>query len=259
MQADADTRYSSGYVLEMRAAANGQRNFLVEGISDPCSGFDQRYSGYRALSERVDAPLRRLFVEDAHDVIVGDNIAGYLLSDYFAWGGHRREFNRRGDEIFAETSRLFIRAKICGARKLKVADAVGHHSRRKILQHPVLHFATAGFPRELSWNSTWASIFADYDNLEVFADAVIEHKLEQAIFLRQAHSLLIFGLIPEYVALLLGELGSGANAPRFKNLMPFMRGIAKEELASSTVPLFENAFSIIDSHREFLARYLQGI
>lgn len=259
LQADADTRYGSGYVREMRAAATGRRNFLLEGISDPRSGFDETYSGYRALSERVDAPLRRLFVEDAHDVIVSDNIAGYLLSDYFAWGGHRREFNRRGDEIFAETSRLFIRAKMCGARRLKVARAVGHHSRRKILQHPVLHFSTAGFPREPSWNSVWTKVFAGYDHLAVFADPALEHKLEPAIFLRQAHSLLIFGLIPEYVALLLGELGSDADVPNFKSLMPFMCGVTREELAGNTAPLFENAFSIIDSHREFLDRYLQAI
>jgi glycosyltransferase involved in cell wall biosynthesis len=258
LQADADTRYGSGYVREMRAAATGRRDFLLEGISDPWSGFDQTFSGYRALSERVDAPLRRLFVEDAHDVIVSDNIAGYLLSDYFTWGGHRREFNRRGDEIFAETSRLFIRAKMCGARRLKVARAVGHHSRRKILQHPVLHFATAGFPRELSWNSVWKNVFAGYDHLGVFADAALEHKLGPAIFLRQAHALLIFGLIPEYVALLLGELGSG-YIPRFKSLMPFMCDVTREELASNTAPLFESAFSIIDSHRDLLGRCLQDI
>jgi glycosyltransferase involved in cell wall biosynthesis len=258
LQADADTQYSSDYVLEMRAAATGQRNFLLEGVSDPWSGFDQTYSGYRALSERVDAPLQSLFVDDTHDVIVGDNIAGYLLNDYFTWGGHRREFNQRGDEIFAETSRLFIRAKICGARKLKIVHAIGQHSRRKISQHPVLHFATAGFPRELSWNSAWTKIFADYDNLGVFADPTLEHRLEQAIFLRQAHSLIIFGLIPEYIALSLGELDPDATSLRFKELMPLVRSASKEALARDTGPLFESAFSIIDSHQESLKAYLLG-
>jgi glycosyltransferase involved in cell wall biosynthesis len=258
LQADADTQYSPDYVLEMRAAASGRRNFLLEGTSDPWSGFDQTYSGYRALSERVDAPLQSLLVKDAYDVIVGDNIAGYLLSDYFAWGGHRREFNQRGDEIFAETSRLFIRAKICGARKLKVVTAIGQHSRRKISQHPVLHFATAGFPRELSWNSVWIKIFADYDNLEVFADPALEHKLKQAIFLRQAHSLIIFGLVPEYIALLLGELDPDASSLSFKELVPFLRGVSKEALARDTAPLFESAFFIIDSHQEALKTYLVG-
>jgi glycosyltransferase involved in cell wall biosynthesis len=259
LQADADTQYSSSYVLEMVAAAKGQRNVLLEGISDPWAGFDQTYSGYRALSERVDAPLGDLFVEDTHDVIVSDFIAGYLLSDYFAWGGHRREFNRRGDEIFAETSRLFIRAKILGARRLKVPRAIGQHSRRKILQRPVLHFATAGFPREPSWTSVWAKIFADYDNLEVFSGPVNEHKLKQAIFLRQAHSVIIFGLIPEYVALLLGGLdSSGAANPKFKDLMQFVGDISKEELSKNTAPLFENAFAIIDSYPDLLKSYVRG-
>lgn len=257
LQADADTQYSAHYVLEMCAAANGQRNFLLEGISDPWAGFDQTYSGYRALSERVDAPLGSLFVENAHDVVVSDFVAGYLLSDYLAWGGHRREFNRRGDEIFAETSRLFIRAKLCGARRLTVTTAIGQHSRRKISQHPVLHFATAGFPRELSWNSVWTKIFTGYDNLDVFAGAMIECKLEKAIFLRQAHSLIIFGLIPEYIALLLGELGNaGAATLKFKELMPFVSGISKEELSENTALLFETAFSIIDSHPDFLKSYV---
>jgi glycosyltransferase involved in cell wall biosynthesis len=260
LQADADTQYSPDYALEMGAAASGQRDFLLEGISDPWSGFDQTYSGYRALSEGVDAPLGSLFANDAHDVIISDFISGYLLSDYFAWGGHRREFNRQGDEIFAETSRLFIRAKMRGARRLKVANAVGQHSRRKISRQPVLHFATAGFPREVSWNLVWTKIFSDFDNLEVFSDPVHRHKLEQAIFLRQAHSLIIFGLIPEYIALLLGELDAAdATALRFKELTPVVSGISKEDLSENTAPLFEAAFSIIDSRSDFLKRYVLRI
>jgi hypothetical protein len=254
LQADADTKYSVGYVAAMRNAVRGRiGNFLVEGVSHPLPEFDPSYQAYRALSERIDAPLQRLLVDECHDVIVGDNISGYMLRDYFAWGGHRREYNRNGDEIYAETSRLYIKAKLLGARKLKVPDAIGYHSRRKIIQNPVLHFATAGFPRELSWCAAWNRSYAGPNKLEAFANVDIERELQHASFIRQAHSLTLFGLLPVHIAVLLGQADQVLNSySRLHWLLPFVSHVSKEEIIGNAASLFEHAFSIIDFHPDVL-------
>lgn len=257
LQADADTRYGVGYVAAMRNAVREHMgNFLVEGVSHPLPGFDPPYQAYRALSERIDAPLQRLLVDECSDVIVGDNISGYMLQDYFSWGGHSREYNRNGDEIYAETSRLYIKAKLLGARKLKAPDAIGYHSRRKIIQNPVLHFATAGFPRELNWCEAWNRTYAGPNKLEAFASVDIESELKHEIFLRRAHSLTLFGLLPVYIAVLLGQVDQVLNSySGIHKLLPFVRQISKDEIMRNTASLFESAFSIIDFHPEALKAY----
>jgi glycosyltransferase involved in cell wall biosynthesis len=254
LQADADTQYSVGYVAAMRNAASGHiGNFLVEGVSNPLRGFDLPYQAYRALSDRIDAPLQKLLVDECHDVIIGDNISGYMLQDYFSWGGHRREYNKNGDEIYAETSRLYIKAKLLGARKLKVPDAIGYHSRRKILQNPVLHFATAGFPRELSWCAAWNRSYAGPNKLEAFGSVDIDRELQHAIFIRQAHSLILFGLLPVHIAVLLGQADQVLNSySRVHELLRFVRHVSKEEIMGNAAFLFEHAFSIIDFHPDVL-------
>lgn len=257
LQADADTQYSQDYISTIRKAADGQRNFLIEGTSRPPPGFDEAYPAYWALSERVDAPLRRLFVDDPHDVIVGDNICGYTLKDYFVWGGHVREFNSAGEEVYAETSRLFIRAKFLGAYKVRVNRAIAHHSRRKLIENPILQFATAGFPREPSWCAAWDRAYSGSNTLEAFSRPSIESEIGEAIFLRQAHSLVLFGLLPLYIASLLGHTEKVRDTySELKDLLSFFRSISKEEIVKNTASLFECAFSIIKFHPGVLKKYL---
>jgi glycosyltransferase involved in cell wall biosynthesis len=252
LQADADTRYGDGYVRAMREAARGRTgNFLLEGIANPPAEFEQAWPGFEAFSGRVDAPLEGFFVDHSDDVIVDDKICGYVLADYFAWGGHRREFDRTGEEIFGETSRLYIKAKLAGAHKVRVADAVGLPSRRKILRNPILHFATAGFPREEAWSKAWNDRYRGPNTLDAFGDASAETQLREPIFMRRAHLLILFGLLPVYVAGLLNAKTPADGAETFRELIP-MLDLSREQILANTGSLFERAFSLIDSHSELL-------
>lgn len=249
LQADADTVYEAGYVAAMQQAAEGARGAMVEGVAHTAPEFLAAHLGYHALAERADLAADRLTVEEADEVIVDDKVAGYRLSDYFAWGGHRREFDRRGDEIHAETSRLFLRGKAMGARRVRVGGAVAFPSRRKIELDPMLHFATGGFPREASWHARSGEdgevTLDDFDlpdAAQVFAEA---------IFLRQAHHLILFGLIPAFVARRLGVIDQKRllDSP-LGALAAHLAHVSAADIASHPGRLFDAAFSLIETHRK---------
>ena len=107
---------------------------------------------------------------------------------YFAWGAHRREYTSRGAELHAETARLFIRGKIRGAVRVRAGDAVALPSRRKILENPIKHFASAGFPREESWWPMWRATYDGPVDLAAFEDAKSLAALAPAIVTRMLTS-----------------------------------------------------------------------
>ncbi len=145
LQADADTLYGSDYRAAMVAAAlESAGNVLLEGTSGPPTEFVAEHPGFVRVCNAVDASVESLFVDTADDIIVSDSVAGYMLNDYFKWGGYLREYNARGDEIYVETSRLFIRAKSAGARRRQVAEATAVPSRREILVGPVAILCDGG-------------------------------------------------------------------------------------------------------------------
>jgi len=199
VQADADTIYGADYVATMMSAAEiAGPNVLLEGTTEVLPEFAEAHSGYLALCARVDTTVRHLCVPASDDVIADDKVAAYRLSDYLAWGEHQREYNPHGDEIHAETSRLYMRAKTFGARKISVGGAIAWPSRRKIYDHPALYFITDGFPHGEPWSSRWCQYHPEmtgFDALYTPGPARTE-----AIFLRQAHELILFGVLPAWIA-----------------------------------------------------------
>jgi len=152
LQADADTHYTPGYVASMRAAAEScGPNMMVEACVTYPPAFKAEYPEYMNICDEVDAEFERLFARDlSDDDLVDDKVSGYRLSDYFNWGGLRREYTAGGEEIHAETARLYMKARAKGARRVRADDAQAFHSARKVIEEPALHMATAGFPREVS-------------------------------------------------------------------------------------------------------------
>ena len=68
LQADADTRYRSGYVAAMLAAGEtSEPLILIEGRAAVSSEFSMLHPTYQALAERVDASVQSLCVADTED------------------------------------------------------------------------------------------------------------------------------------------------------------------------------------------------
>lgn len=196
LQADADTTYQNGYIAAMKSVAEGTFGHIFEGAAKYPMDFAADHANYVRAEQLVDLELESGEAPDDDDVVVDDKICAYLLSDYFRWGGLREEIDDAGDQIHAETTRMYIRARLKnGATKRRVNPAGAASSRRRVAENPRYHFATMGFPREASWAR---NIAADWDPIEidVFAKRVITGLEPQAVFLRRAHLLALFRFLP---------------------------------------------------------------
>jgi hypothetical protein len=248
LQADADTVYADGYAQNMARAVRCAANVLAEGISTPPMSFLQRFPEYYAKAQEVDQSMEHVVVQDHLDVIVDDKVCGYRLSDYFQWGGHRREYNEQGEEILAESTRLFIRAKLTGARRVRVFEAEAQSSRRKVIAEPLLHFATAGFPRESVWQSRWRQTHQGMEFLEIFQDGLSEHLLNQVSRTRCEHVAVLFAMLPAAIALLEGKDEGLTTIQRILGATYLSRtNLTAGVVQQNPAILFESAFSIIDT------------
>lgn len=204
LQADADTTYKQGYIAAMRAAAAGGSGIMLEGATRRPIDFEQAHPAYVAAERLVDNETEPLNAADEDEVVVDDKVCGYRLSDYLLWGGLFDEATPCGDHIHAETTRMFIRAKLQhGARKVRVNPAGAAASRRKVTDNPWLHYATAGFPREAAWVRRWTrgkSRSRSSRGVDAFAGRVLQEKEPEAVYLRRAHQLALFRYIPALVA-----------------------------------------------------------
>jgi hypothetical protein len=197
LQVDADTVYLPGYAQWMQSFLGTSTGVLLEGAAKRDPKFDRAHPAYHALEQEIDAPLKEAPVADEDEIVVDDKICGYLLSDYLRWGGHFREYDQNGSEVHAETTRLLLRARLeYGAVKVRVNPAQAISSRRRIKQDPVLHFATAGFPREKSWLGRWCLRFPVRRSLDVFTSNGEDAELQEARFYRGAHNIALFWLLP---------------------------------------------------------------
>ncbi len=200
LQADADTEYRDGYVDAMRRAAEGAGNAMLEGATRRPAGFVAAHPLYVEAERVADAAVEPLDAADEDEVVVDDKVCGFLLSNYDAWGGHREEWDETGDPIHAETTRLFIRARLStGARKVRVNPAGAASSRRRIYEDPRLQFVTSGFPRSRSWVSAMCSLEACPIQVDVFAEQVLHGEERDAIALRRAHQLALFRILPAII------------------------------------------------------------
>jgi glycosyltransferase involved in cell wall biosynthesis len=204
LQADADTNYKPGYVAAMCAAVGSQSGVMLEGATRPPAGFEEAHPSYVAAERLVDRETELLDAPDEDEVVVDDKVCGYRLSDYLAWGGLFDEVLPSGDLIFAETTRLFIRAKLLhGAQKIRVNPAGAASSRRKIVENPWLHFATVGFPREATWVRRWTNGEGRGHrslDIDIFAERVLRASEPDAVYLRRAHQLALFRYVPALIA-----------------------------------------------------------
>ena len=198
VQADADTNYGPGYIASMLEASRSLGpGHLLEGRSVPPGPDQDRCAAFQALEAAVDQSLGPLLSFDASvDAIVDDKMVAYRLSDYLRWGGHLREQSRDGHEILAETTRLWLRARMAGASRSHVDDATAVTSQRRILTDPALAFATAGFPRDAGWVATWQREYRGARALEAFRPGG-EADVEAAVRSRVVHMFAMFRVLPE--------------------------------------------------------------
>lgn len=245
IQADADTEYGPAYVSAMRDAAQACSPPAVWEGRSILGAFEQQNPRYVDLMREADRPVAALTVDEAFDVIIDDKVAAFRLGDYFGWGGHTREFNTAGDEVLAETSRLFLKARMRGARKLAVPNAVAFSSKRKAVENPGLYFATAGFPRGRAWTDRWR---ARYDGPYEIARLDTHEHFNRLAAMRQAHMLVLFCILPLYVDSVMG--GGEYRLPRYRSILPFLdafRPLSPDSIRENTGPLLEDALSLVDT------------
>jgi len=213
LQADADTIYKEGYVAAMQAAAEGRWGIMLEGATRRPPEFEAAHPDYVKAERIVDDQVEPLEADDEDEVVVDDKVCGYRLADYLLWGGLFEERTAAGDAIHAETTRLFIRARLThGVRKIRVNPAGAASSRRRVTQHPWLHYATVGFPREAAWvRSSNVEMGGPHqlDDIDTFATSVLEGRQPEAVYLRRAHQLALFRYLPALVA----SVASGLRRP----------------------------------------------
>lgn len=252
VQADADTAYAAGYVESLRAvAAAAGSNALLEGTAEFPAGFGTEFFSYVSLCARMDERvLSRLVVPPSSDLICTDMVCAFRLSDYVAWGGHLREYTRKGDEIHAETTRLYMRSLARGSRKVIVRDALAYPSARKAVQRPWEEFATAGFPREASWREAWRARHPDKAGVEDLPLAGLdEAELEHVTRVRERHLIALFGVLPLHVFRALGRdptSGYDARLRRITDELPTRDG---EALYRSPGVFIEDVLDLVDDPR----------
>lgn len=195
LQADADTKYLPGYIDAMSGAISGRPGELIEGAAVVGREFRAEFPEFHALCCRVDYSVEPWFAADEAQVIVDDKVCGFSLADYYRWGGHRREIDSLGREIYAETTRLFMHAKRAQpAYRIKVAGACAVPSRRRLWTQGPAYFASAGFPRDAEWIRSWVRQLPS--SRDFLTTPFAWPSLTSAIRSRQRHLLALFCLLP---------------------------------------------------------------
>lgn len=251
LQADADTVYREGYARWMWNSLDGREGFLLEGALRRSEDFDEAHRDYRELERSIDAGLEAAGVADDEEVVVDDKACGYLLSDYLRWGGHFREYDAHGSEVHAETTRLFLRARLAhGARKLRVNPAQATASRRRIEEDPALHFATTGFPREAAWIARWRERHPGSWSVDEFARSTAHPEVCEACFYRRAHDIALFALLPWVVRRAEARGAFEVSDERAARLLSLVPEHSAEELAASPALAITAVLDAIEQHPE---------
>jgi hypothetical protein len=201
LQGDADTIYSSDYSAAMNSAAlTAGPGVLLKARTLLPDAFIQDFPDYLQLCDTVDAQFGDLLSDHPEDVVIDDKACGFRLSDYLCWGGHQREFTANGDEVYAETTRLYLRGKSLGARAVLVDAATATHSTRRIFEHAGVDLATSGFPRESSWRQHWERALEPIADLRTLLRQPKSALVDTALIWRRRHVLALFGILPLHVA-----------------------------------------------------------
>lgn len=217
LQADADTIYLPGYVDAMLRACSGRHGQLLEGCALTNREFNAKYPKFTQLCRDVDASTERWLAPAEDQVVIDDKVSGFSLADYCAWGEHQEEVDTLGRPVYAETTRLFFRAKRKGgAMRTTVEDAQALPSRRKLLIQAPAYFASSGFPRNREWFEAWT---LNEETTAFLTSPQRSPSLHRLIQYRQRHQIALFGLLPAFfqeeprvVASLLGAAASFRQA-----------------------------------------------
>lgn len=255
LQADADTFYLPGYAQYMWEAMRGRQGYLLEGATRRPADFEADHPEYHALERSIDESLERIGVSDEEEVIVDDKACGYLLSDYRRWGGHFREEDRLGGTVHAETTRLFLRARLAhGARKIRVDPAQAEPSRRRIIEEPALHFATSGFPREDAWLRAWRERHPKQWTVDEFASSLDHPDVQEACFYRAAHDVALFALLPWVLARARDPAGFDAHDERAGRLLALIPDYTRDEMVARPARALSAVLDAIDEHPQAFRR-----
>lgn len=194
LQADADTIYLPGYAKTMVDANFGSRGRLLEASAVTSREFNLDFPAFGQLCREVDTDMERWFAPAEKQVVVDDKVCAFLLADYRAWGEHKDELDDRGEQVFAETTRLLMRAKSRGKVWLnRVESAQALPSRRRLRTHAPGYFACSGFPRQTIWMEAWGA------PSEAERFLLSPHRwttLSRLVQSRKRHQLALFGLLP---------------------------------------------------------------
>lgn len=251
LQADADTSYKHGYVEAMRSAAEGVHGVIFEGATKHPPDFAIAHPDYVSAERMVDEDIEVLDADDQDEVVVDDKACGYRLDDYLAWGGLFEERTEGGDAIHAETTRMFIRARLMhGANKKRVNPAGAASSRRKIAEDPRLHYATVGLPRELAWLHRWKAEGHERVGIDEFARAVLAGNEQEATFLRRAHQLALFRYLPALVAVAADNLKPTGFPSDVEAVLTALGAPSATELAAHPGTALVQMLGLIDERPE---------
>lgn len=194
LQADADTIYLPGYAKTMVDANFGGRGRLLEASAVTSREFNLEFPAFGQLCREVDTDMERWFAPAERQVVVDDKVCAFLLADYRAWGEHKDELDDRGELVFAETTRLFMRAKSRGmVWRDRVESAQALPSRRRLRTHAPGYFACSGFPRQTIWMEAWG---APSEAERFLRSPHSWTTLSRLVRSRQRHQLALFGLLP---------------------------------------------------------------
>jgi glycosyltransferase involved in cell wall biosynthesis len=258
LQADADTIYAEGYVDRMSSASTSSgQGYLLEGYAEFPQSFRTLFPEYVNLCAGTDDRVLTA-VGAGHDILVcTDAVSGYLLSDYFAWGGHLREYRKGGDEIHAETMRLYMRALAHGARKVYVGEALAYPSERKVLSRAVEEFATGGFPREISWKTRWEQQHREL-SLADFRMQADNATIMEAIDSRERHLVALFGVLPIHVARTIGESIHHSSSETLVDIATSLPKHETELLRRHPGAFLEDVLDLVDDHSSALTSFLKS-
>jgi hypothetical protein len=256
LQVDADTFYRPGYLAAMRRAAESAGpNVLLDARTEYPLEFVQQHPDYLDLCNAVDRSVDRWFAPLDRDVIVDDKVSAYFLSDYFAWGGHQREYSLAKNEIHAETSRLYLRAKARKAMRCQVDSATAEPSMRRLFKEPSLQFATAGFPREDTWSNAWQRNYDGPKTLVEFYRNISHPAVQRAIRMRKMHLLALFAVLPLHVSRCLKEDWS-ETSDLARLVLPILPQRDAGELQRPGI-LLTDVFELINDYGDYLLSELR--
>jgi glycosyltransferase involved in cell wall biosynthesis len=260
LQADADTSYEEGYIERMRRTSQSLgTNILLEGLAEFSQEFRNSFPDYIRLSVQIDTRVLALLkLSEEVNLMCTDAVCGYRLSDYLSWGGHLREYCNEGDEIHAETTRLFMRALALGARKVYVREAVAHPAERKIVENPVKELATAGFPREASWGASWERQHHNSVELDDFHKNLNHPLVLHALRLRERHLIALFGLLPLHVYRTLGRDLALSHKPSLNDIAALLPNRHKNTLYNRPGTFLSDVLDIVDRRGILLSNFLLG-